>query len=226
MGNINIVNVVCERSPNENKCPAVLQRHTFWISIVLMKPVRSWIVLCYSRSDLLLKDFMSFFKLFIPSKCNFFDTVYSVVCTVHHGIKHFVFKSKMANSITVLQVEPYSCPSSILFQFSWGKVWSKTIHNSQSFHAAVKTLSYGMWYLHFGKMGSVNSRQNETAYRNGICTNCGALSFLYSIEVLATFNKCLETLWIVFDQTFKKYQSLIIAHCVQTKQLIWWIMVS
>ena len=128
MGNKNLVSVVCERFPNENKCPAVLQRHTFWISIVLMKPVRSWIVLCYSRSDLLLKDFMSFFKLFIPSKCNFFDTVYSVVCTVHHGIKHFVFKSKMSNSITVLQVEPYSCPSGILFQFSWGKVWSKTFH--------------------------------------------------------------------------------------------------
>ena len=223
MGNRNLVNVVCERSPNENKCPAVLQRHTFWISIVLMKPVRSWIVLCYSRSDLLLKDFMSFFKLFIPSKCNFFDTVYSVVCTVHHGIKHFVFKSKMANSITVLQVEPYSCPSSILFQFSWGKVWSKTIHKvSMQLLKPSPTVCATSILV----MGSVNSRQNETAYRNGICTNCGALSFLYSIEVLATFNKCLESLWIVFDQTFKKYQSLIIAHCVQTKQLIWWIIVS
>ena len=170
MGNRNLVNVVCERSPNENKCPAVLQRHTFWISIVLMKPVRSWIVLCYSRSDLLLKDFMSFFKLFIPSKCNFFDTVYSsMVCTVHHGIKHFVFKSKMANSITVLIVEPYSWPSSTLFQFSWGKIWSKTIQNSQSFHAAVKTLSYSMCYLHFGN-GVCSSRNNGSDYCNGAYT--------------------------------------------------------
>ena len=49
-------------------------------------------------------------------------------CVESCGYAPASVKSKMANSITVLQVEPYSCPSSILFQFSWGKVWSKTIH--------------------------------------------------------------------------------------------------
>ena len=76
-----------------------------------------------------LKRFHVVFQAFHTIKVQFFW--HSVQCgmhSVHHGIKHFVFKSKMANSITVLQVEPYSCPSSILFQFSWGKVWSKTIH--------------------------------------------------------------------------------------------------
>ena len=98
-----------------------------------------------------LKRFHVVFQAFHTIKVQFFW--HSVQCgmhSVHHGIKHFVFKSKMANSITVLIVEPYSWPSSTLFQFSWGKIWSKTIHNSQSFHAAVKTLSYGMCYLHFG----------------------------------------------------------------------------
>ena len=93
-------------------------------------------------------------------------------------MKHFVFKSKMANSITVLQVEPDSCTASILFQFSWGKVWSKTIH----------------------KVSMQLLKPSPT--------------------VCATFILVMVD-WIVFDQTFEEYQSLIMAHCVQTKQLIW-----